>query len=242
MQSQPTPTAASEAQQASHVSAEPAILYFGTPVILVSTLNADGSANLAPISSVFWLGWRCMIGISAVSRTTENLVREKECVLNLPSVFQVGAVDALALTTGSDPVPERKSRRGYLHEGDKFGRAGLTMVRSETVAAPRAAECPVQMEARLVVAHGVGDDDPLLAGAIKAFELRITRVHLARDILLDGQEDRVDPDKWRPLIMSFQRFYGLGPEIAPSRLASIPEALYRSSDVDRARREGRSTT
>ncbi len=36
-----------------HRVSEPAILYFGTPVVLVSTLNADGSPNLAPISSVF---------------------------------------------------------------------------------------------------------------------------------------------------------------------------------------------
>ena len=39
-----------------HQSIEPAILYFGTPVVLVSTLNEDGSANLAPMSSAFWLG------------------------------------------------------------------------------------------------------------------------------------------------------------------------------------------
>ncbi|WP_198948810.1 hypothetical protein [Rubrivirga sp. SAORIC476] len=30
---------------------DPTILYLGTPVVLVSTRNADGSANLAPISS-----------------------------------------------------------------------------------------------------------------------------------------------------------------------------------------------
>jgi hypothetical protein len=29
-------------------------------------------------------------------------------------------------------------------------------------------------------------------------------------ILMDGAENRIDPDKWRPLIMSFCQFYGLG--------------------------------
>jgi flavin reductase (DIM6/NTAB) family NADH-FMN oxidoreductase RutF len=33
---------------------EPKILYFGTPVALISSLNEDGSTNLAPIS--FFLG------------------------------------------------------------------------------------------------------------------------------------------------------------------------------------------
>jgi len=39
-----------------HVRVEPAILYFGTPVVLVSSENEDGSSNLAPMLSAFWLG------------------------------------------------------------------------------------------------------------------------------------------------------------------------------------------
>ena len=36
--------------------------------------------------------------------------------------------------------------------------------------------------------------------------------------------------------MSFAKFYGLEPgQLMPSTLASVPEALYRSPDVDRAR-------
>jgi len=63
----------------------PAILYFGTPVVLVSSINADGSANLAPMSSAWWLGWRCMLGFGARSATPQNILRTGECVLNLPS-------------------------------------------------------------------------------------------------------------------------------------------------------------
>jgi peptidoglycan hydrolase-like protein with peptidoglycan-binding domain len=46
-------------------------------------------------------------------------------------------------------------------------------------------------------------------------------------ILVPGEPDRVDPDKWRPLIMSFQQFYGLTPRLQPSRQATIPESAYR---------------
>jgi hypothetical protein len=67
------------------------------------------------------------------------------------------------------------------------------------------------------------------------FEARVLRVHLHEAILADGDPNRIDPDKWRPLIMSFQKFYGLGPQVRPSTLASIPEAVYRSPDVDKAR-------
>jgi flavin reductase (DIM6/NTAB) family NADH-FMN oxidoreductase RutF len=40
---------------------EPKILYFGTPVALVSSINEDGSTNLAPISSCWaWIGLCCL--------------------------------------------------------------------------------------------------------------------------------------------------------------------------------------
>lgn len=218
-----------------HHTHEPAILYFGTPVVLLSTLNADGSPNLAPMSSVFWLGWRCMIGLDASSRTTENIRRTGQCVLNLPSADQAAHVDRIALTTGSNPVPSRKRQRGYRFEANKFGCAGFTPAPSEAVAPPRALECPVHLEATLEGEHGLAQSDPYLKGAVVSFELRILRAHIDDAIMMDGEANRVDPDKWRPLIMSFQKFYGLGPQLQPSRLASVPEAAYRSPDIDRAR-------
>ena len=117
-----------------HITSEPPILYFGTPVVLISTVNEDGSYNLAPMSSVFWLGWRCLLGLSAVSKTPQNMLRARECVLNLASVDNVAAVNRLARTTGSHPVPEAKVCRGYRFKRDKFAVAGLTAVASDTVA------------------------------------------------------------------------------------------------------------
>jgi flavin reductase (DIM6/NTAB) family NADH-FMN oxidoreductase RutF len=218
-----------------HVTAEPPILYLGTPVVLISTTNADGSYNLAPMSSAFWLGWRCMLGLSAESKTTENMKRTGECVLNLPSVDMVAAVDRLARTTGSDPVPEKKVRRGYRFERDKFAIAGLTPAESETVWPPRVQECHVQLEATVEAVRELAEDDPVLKGRTNCFEVRIQRVHVEQSILVAGEPNRIDPDKWRPLIMSFQKFYGLGPQVHESTLAQIPEAMYRSPDVDRAR-------
>jgi flavin reductase (DIM6/NTAB) family NADH-FMN oxidoreductase RutF len=118
-------------------SIEPAILYLGTPVVLNSTVNEDGSYNLAPISSAFWLGWRCMLGFEAVSKTPQNIIRKGECVINLPSVGQLDAVNRLAMKTGSNPVPAGKRLRGYRYEANKFAAAGLTSISSEVVAPPR---------------------------------------------------------------------------------------------------------
>ena len=63
-------------------------------------------------------------------------------------------------------------------------------------------------------------------GFAQALEVRVERVHAEEDVL--ATPNRIDPDEWRPLIMSFQRFYGLtGEQAGGSRLAEIPEESYR---------------
>ena len=93
---------------------------------------------------------------------------------------------------------------------------------SETVAPPAVAECPVAPEGRVVdvVPSGRGE-----AGTL-AVEVTVTRVRVHDDIRVPGSPHRVDPDRWRPLVMGFQRFYGLGGEVHPSRLAGIDEEWY----------------
>jgi flavin reductase (DIM6/NTAB) family NADH-FMN oxidoreductase RutF len=43
---------------------DPKILYFGTPVALVSSLNEEGTTDLAPISSFWALGWTLILGFA----------------------------------------------------------------------------------------------------------------------------------------------------------------------------------
>jgi flavin reductase (DIM6/NTAB) family NADH-FMN oxidoreductase RutF len=210
------------------IQIDPAILYFGTPVVLIGSTNEDGSHNLAPMSSAWWVGWRCMLGLARNSKTTENMIRTSQCVLNLTSANLVAAVDRLARTTGSDPVPPGKLYRGYRHAKDKFGLCGLTALPGETVGAPRALECPVQMEAKVAHVHDMAQEDAVWRGKLAAIEVRITRVHAHSDIMMSGAPNRIDPDKWRPLILSFQEFYGLTTErLQRSELGQIPEAMYR---------------
>ena len=200
-----------------HKTIDPTILYFGTPVALISTLNPNGSANLAPMSSVWWLGWSAMLGLGQMGQTSENLLRTRECVINLPSASMVSHADRLAMTTGRDPVPEKKLAWGYRHEGDKFGLAGLTPQPSLIVSPPRVQECPVQMEAIVQDARPFGKNV-----SASAFEVHIVKLHVDETLLVPGNSEtrpHVDADRWRPLIMSFSRFYGLGGEVHPSRLA-----------------------
>lgn len=120
-----------------HIKSYPSILYFGTPVVLISTKNLNGTDNLAPISSIFWLGWRCIIGLGTSSQTAKNLLVTKEAVLNLPSVNEAKAVNLLARTTGSNPVPQSKMLKGYRFKENKFEIGGLTGTTSETIKACR---------------------------------------------------------------------------------------------------------
>lgn len=198
-----------------HKTIEPTILYFGTPVALISTLNEDGTPNIAPMSSAWWLAWSCMLGLGSMGQTSENLIRTRECVINLPSDREVTHVDRLALTTGRNPVPEKKVGWGYRYEPDKFGAAGLTPQPSLVVRPPRIAECPVQMEG---VVHDVRPFGKNVSA--NAFEVHIVRLHVDESLLAgDGPRPHVDAERWRPLIMSFCRFFGLGGEVHPSRLA-----------------------
>ncbi|MER7752861.1 flavin reductase family protein [Kitasatospora sp. NPDC097643] len=201
-----------------HVAPGLKVLYFGTPVVLVSTRNEDGSANLAPISSAWWLGQYCMIGMGGSARTTQNLLRERECVLNLPSSAMVDVVDRIALTTGSPEIREYRQKQGYRYEPEKFKLAELTEQPSELVSPPRAAECPVQLECRLVDAHPLGTDANGEKGFATAFQLEVLRAHVEEELVIPGTH-YVDPVGWDPLIMKFCEFFGGGENIHPSRLA-----------------------
>lgn len=65
------------------------------------------------------------------------------------------------------------------------------------------------------------------AGNLVAFEIRVVRVHVQDTIRMDGHPDRIDPDRWRPLIMSFTQYYGLGSRVHHSTLSEIPESAHR---------------
>ncbi len=226
-----------------HKTIEPTILYFGTPVALISTLNPDGSPNLAPMSSAWWLGWSVMLGLGAMGQTSDNLIRTRECVINLPSDDLVSHVDRLAMTTGKNPVPEKKVSWGYRYEPYKFETAGFTSVPSITVGPPRIQECPVQME-------GVVHDVRPFGKNVNAncFEVHIVKLHVDETLLDEsGPKPHIDPVKWRPLIMSFCRFFGLGGEVHPSRLAESDFMKFvrggtqtPSADKDFSRAEARS--
>jgi flavin reductase (DIM6/NTAB) family NADH-FMN oxidoreductase RutF len=193
----------------------PNILYFGTPVVLISTCNEDGSPNLAPMSSAWALGHTIMLGLGAAGKTAANLARSGECVLNLPSADLWQAVERLAPLTGMNPVPDYKLASGFRYERDKFGAAGLTPAPSEVVEPPRVAECPLHLEALVRDIRSLGDPQ---SGSL-AVEAQVVCVH-AYTAIIEGDR-HISPTGWRPLIYSFRHYFGLGIELGKTFRAEI---------------------
>lgn len=197
----------------------PSILYFGTPVLLITTRNPDGSANITPMSSAWALADRVTIGLSGGGQGLANLLRERECVLNLASESMHDAVERLAPTSGRDPVPAWK--RGYRHAADKFALAGWHALPSALVGAPRIAEAPLQLEARLLQAteHPL-EDWRDSAGGYTTLELEVCRVHAHADIVVPGSS-HIDPRRYRPLFYVFRHYYGVGPALGRTFKAEV---------------------
>lgn len=203
-----------EETSAGHTAITPSILYFGTPVVLLSTENDDGSCNLAPMSSAWALGQVVVLGLGGEGQTAVNLRKRADLVVNLPGPDQWAAVERLAPLTGRSPVPDHK-RGAFRFEPDKFTAAGLRPEPSELVRPPRVAECPLQLEARAVAVR------PDTSGDFLVVEARVLKVHADPRIVVPGTQ-HVDPAAWSPLIYNFRHYHGLGPELGHSFRSLTP--------------------
>jgi flavin reductase (DIM6/NTAB) family NADH-FMN oxidoreductase RutF len=193
----------------------PKMLYFGTPVVLISSENPDGSTNIAPMSSAWWVGDTAMLGMSVNSQTVRNLSERPAIVLNLVDGDAVAAVDRLALLTGRRDVPDYKAARGYRYEPDKFAAAGLTPAPFPDGGPFGVAECLIQLqgEVRNIVCIDAEDS------GLRAMEVAITKVHVEEGLLLPDHPDYFDPLAWDPMIMKFTEYFAGATLVQESSLA-----------------------
>lgn len=202
----------------------PKMLYFGTPVVLVSSVNPDGTTNIAPMSSAWWLGDCAMLGMSVNSQTVRNLSERPDLVLNLVDAAMVSAIDRIALLTGRADVPPYKRARGYTYEPDKFAAAGLTPAPSDDPATPHAvAESLVHLVGRVRTMHPFGPD-----GGARAMEVDIRAVHVEDELMMPEHPTHLDAQRWDPLIMKFTQYFGGGSVLQHSSLADgwdIPQRV-----------------
>ncbi|MFE4950017.1 flavin reductase [Leifsonia sp. NPDC056665] len=208
-----------------HRVVRPPILYAGTPVILLSSLNADGSPNLAAASSYWALGQMLALGLETEGQTLANLQERPQVTVSFPPPPLWAAVERIAELTGRAEVPAAKAGR-YTHHADKFAAAGLTPQASDLVGPPRVAECLLQLEAE------VRRITPGVTGEYAIAEAEVVRVHADRRIIADG--DHIDPLAWQPIVYSFRHYFGIGEPLGARGGAPAPvDALADSgSDFD----------
>ncbi len=180
----------------------PSVHYFGTPVVLVSTSNSDGSTNLSPISSAWALEQTYVLGMATAGHGTRNALRTGQLVLNLADARMTRAIERIAPTTGAIEVPEHKRDR-YRYEPDKWSVAGLTPVRSDLVLPDRVDECPVQHEAEVVSAVPHAD------GSAVVIQARVLRTHAHVRVVQPGSS-YLNLERWQPLYYTFRHYFAQG--------------------------------
>lgn len=194
-----------------HQTIAPSILYFGTPIALVTTTNVDGTPNIGPMSSAWALGYTVVMGWESTAHTLANLKRERECVINLPDSALVEQVETLAPLTANNPPPAHKADK-FRFEPRKFQAAGLSEQRSEAVRPPRIAQCPLQLEAKVQAIHRPASPSGLFFSIV---ETHVTAVHAMPSIVKPGT-DHINTDRWSPLLYVFRHYFSTGQELARS--------------------------
>ena len=155
------------------------------PIAWVATVGEKGVLNCAPFS--FFMGVSSQPPIVAIA-VAERRTGRKDTVRNIERQpeFTVNIVNedlaAKMVETSAD----------FPYGVSEFDAVGLTPVPSETVAAPRIAGAPVQMECRLHKLEQVeGTKTTLILG-------RVVRVHIDTAVL-DSETGLVDIRRLRPV-------------------------------------------
>ena len=177
----------------------PTMFYYGFPVVLLTTTDKEGNADVTPISSTFTLGANAVIALVKLNKAYHNVMEVPEVVFNLPTAAMWEKVEAIAPYTAQNPVPPQKMGK-YTYTDDKFSIGGFTQLPSEKVRPPRIAECPIQAEAKV---KNVNDRD-----AYVLVELEFVQVHAEDHLVMEG--NKINPLEWEPLIYNFKHYYGLG--------------------------------
>ncbi len=163
---------------------------YPSPAGLVTSVDAEGRPNIITLGEIFNLSIRepVIVGIAmAPERYSHELIsRQKEYVVNLPPAALLPKVLACGSMSGRDK--------------DKFAETGLTPLPATHVKPPLIAECPVNIECRVLQIETIGDHD-LFQGEVLAH-------HVSPDVLTD--DGKLDPDKLSTIVLAGGHFFDLG--------------------------------
>jgi flavin reductase (DIM6/NTAB) family NADH-FMN oxidoreductase RutF len=151
---------------------------YPTPVGLITSVAADGKPNIITLGEVFNLSLHrpTIVGIAIRKATySHGLITEaKEYVVNMPTTEILAQVDSCGSVSG--------------RKVDKFAAFGLTPLPATVVKPPLIAECPVNIECRVIGIEEIGDHD-LFKGEVVAAHVEDTLLDKAGHVC----PDRLDP-------------------------------------------------
>jgi flavin reductase (DIM6/NTAB) family NADH-FMN oxidoreductase RutF len=215
-----------EAAGRERVSIPANAFYVPSPVILLSTVDADGEVDVSAMSAV---GVVCLdppviaVGIKARRRTYRNIRRTGTFVVNLPLEEDLHAVDY----TGT---------RKFRNAPDKVAESGLAVATLPETGLPYIVSCPVAMACEMVGNLGrneLGLDGPPSHQVVlgKITECTVERRWLAEDEL--RLEDM-------PVLLYLNRVYAArGRNLGVQRFTDDPAVMaaklheYRSLTIER---------
>ena len=170
---------------------------FPTPAGLVVLVDAVGKPNIITLGEIFNLSINDPVWVGIAlrkSRYSYGLIKKQgEFTVNLPTTTMLKAVRGCGVLSGRDT--------------DKFTKFGLTPLPSKFVKPPIIAECPVNLECKVVGFHHVGDHD-LFIGEVLLEHVDADKVNAK------GERDE---SKLDPLIWLGVGFYQIGKKVGEIR-------------------------
>ena len=150
---------------------------YPTPAGLITSIAPDGKANIITLGEIFNLSLRSptIVGIAIRKATYSHglIAQSGEYVVNLPTTRILEEVDRCGSVSG--------------RKVDKFAAFGLTPLPAAVVKPPLIAECPVNVECKVIGMEEVGDHD--------LFKGEVVAAHVDEDLLDEGGHiclDRLD--------------------------------------------------
>ena len=147
---------------------------YPTPAALITSVAPDGKPNIITLGEVYnlSLGSPTIVGISIRKATySHQLISESgEYVVNMPTTQLMEAVDCCGTVSGRSV--------------DKFAACGLTATAASVVKPPLIAECPINIECKVMGMEEIGDHD--------MFKGEVVMAHVEDRLLDDRGRIRTD--------------------------------------------------
>jgi flavin reductase (DIM6/NTAB) family NADH-FMN oxidoreductase RutF len=186
------------------------------PIGWLSSVSADGVANLAPYSQWQNLTFDPPMVMFAANRYPDG--RMKDTVVNAQTtgwfVWNMATwVLREAVNISAMALPP---------EEDEFVRAGVSKAASVHCAAPRVAESPAHFECRYLSTHTLEGDSPV--GTVDVVFAKVERIHV--DDAFIGADGKLDIGKIEPIARMGYYDYTVVREVFEMRIpGAVAEAL-----------------